>query len=182
MSSPFITHNSKVVYKNPWITVHEDEVTLPNGKPGIYGYLESKDSVLIVVVDKNDCIYLVKNYRYPTKSWGWELPGGGGDGEKTIIASQRELVEETGITASSWEILGKMYVCNGLMTEQMSVVLARDLTVGSPTSDEETFDGSGFFSLYEIDQMIHSGDIDDSQTLTGLYLGERWLKQRRIHE
>lgn len=180
MSHPYTTHTSRVAYQNPWITIHEDEVTLPNGKPGIYGYMESQDSVMVAVLDDKSRVYLAKGFRYPSKSWDWELPGGGGEGEDIIKASQRELVEETGITAKSWDIIGKAYVCNGLMTEQMAVVVARDLTIGAaPTSDEEAFDGSGFFAFDEIDRMIECGEINDCQTLTGLYWTEKWLKKRK---
>ena len=180
MKNPYVTHKSKVAYQNPWITIHEDEITLPNGNPGMYGYMESKDSVMVAVLDEQERVYLVKGFRYPSKTWGWELPGGGGEGEEVIEASKRELIEETGITADSWEVMGEAFVCNGLMTEQMTVAIARDLTIGEvPTSDEETFDGSGFFSLDEIDHMIENGEINDCQTLSGLYLLEKWLKKRK---
>lgn len=110
--------SSKIVYQNPWITVREDQTRDLAGNLGVYSYMESRDSCMIVAVDDKERIYLVRGFRYPSQSFGWELPGGGGDGEDLLTASQRELEEETGIIAQSWNKLGEAYVCNGLMTER----------------------------------------------------------------
>lgn len=178
MKKPYTKHASKIVYQTPWIKIREDNVTLPNGQPGTYSYLESKDSVMIATLDEHNRIYLVKAFRYPSKTWGWELPGGGGDGEEIINASKRELLEETGITAENWKIIGQAYVCNGLMTERMAVAVARDLSIGQlAASDEEVFDGSGFFAPNEIDHMIETGEVNDCQTLAALHLVEKNLRK-----
>ena len=176
---PITTRRSKVIYQNPWITVYEDETTMPSGKPGIYGYMESKDSVMTAVVDKDDRVCLVKAFRYPSKSWGWELPGGGGEGENPIEAAKRELREETGIVAERWEKLGETLVCNGFMTERMVTCLAYGLSLtGKKEIGEEALDGMSFFSLADIDSLIDNKQINDGQTLTGLYFLQRWLRKR----
>jgi len=168
---PKVPTASKVVYQNPWITIHEDETITPDGSKGMYGYMESKDSVMVVVLDEQQRVFLVRAYKYPSNSWGWELPGGGGDGEHLLDASKRELEEETEIRADSWELLGKHYVCNGLMTEQMATYLARGHHAdGQREQSDETFAAMRFFSLEEIDAMIAQGDINDCQTMTALHL------------
>lgn len=178
--NPFKTQSSKVVYENPWIRIHEDAIVRPDGSEGIYGYLESKDSVQIVAVNESQEIYLVKAFRYPSKTWGWELPGGGGEGEDIVVASQRELAEETGLTASKWTPLGSPLVCNGLMTERQAVLLAEDLTFGERIDSDDKYlvtDGK-FASLDEIDRMIDAGEIDDGMTMTALFLaGRHFAKQ-----
>jgi 8-oxo-dGTP pyrophosphatase MutT (NUDIX family) len=177
-NNPFTVTGTKVVYQNPWITVHEDAIIRPEGTEGIYGYLESKDSVVVVVLNEQDQVYLIRNYSYPTKEWSWELPGGSGDGEETIVASKRELAEETGILAEDWTQLGRVRVCNGLMTEHMTVHLARNLTYNdrAPADDNEIIRDERFFSLDEINDMIQTGEVCDAQTITGLYLLEQWKK------
>lgn len=170
VDSPFTTLSSKTVYSNPWITVHEDTIIHPGGREGVYGYLESKDSVMIIATNNNDEIFLVKAFRYPTKEWGWELPGGSTDGEEPIIAAQRELIEETGFTSTQWQNVGHPLVCNGLMTERTHYLIAHDVTDGIATEEEEEFADKQFFSKDEINTMVVNGEIDDGQSLTGLYL------------
>ena len=76
--------SSKIVYQNPWITIHEDQTISQDGNTGIYGYMESRDSCMIVVVDDQERLYLVRGFRYPSQIFGWELPGGGGDNEDLL--------------------------------------------------------------------------------------------------
>lgn len=172
--------SSKTVYQNPWITIHEDNTIDNNGNEGLYAYLESRDSVMVVAVNDDNEIYMIRGFRYPSKSFGWELPGGGGDSETMLTASKRELEEETGIIAKTWTTLGTAYVCNGLMTEKMAVLLARDITFsGTKGGDDEHLIGDKrFFSQEEISDMIASAEINDCQTLTGL---QYYQNYRRNH-
>ena len=103
MSNPLKKISSKIVYKNPWIVIKEDVIQNPDGSKGIYGYLESRNSCMVIAQNENEEIFLIKAYRYPSNSQGWELPGGGGDNEDLLTASKRELEEETGILANTWE-------------------------------------------------------------------------------
>jgi 8-oxo-dGTP pyrophosphatase MutT (NUDIX family) len=174
---PYKTIASKVVYENPWIRVREDKIIRPDGTEGIYGVVESNDSVMIVVLNDKDEVYLVNAYRYPDRSWNWELPGGGGDGEDAVAASRRELVEETGIIAEDWTLLGNTQVCNGLMTERQNTYLARNLTMTDKKDpeDEAVVNGGRFFPLSEMRNMVREGKINDGQSIAGLYLAEQWL-------
>ncbi len=179
-SKPWKQLSSKIVYQNPWIKIREDTVLKPDGTEGIYGLMESKDSVMIVVRNDRDEIFLIRTFSYPDSSWNWELPGGGGEGEEAETASKRELTEETGITANKWTLLGKARVCNGLMTEKMAVYLAEDLSFGQNIdADDKDFISHGkFVSLKEIDKMINRGEINDGQTMTGLFLAQRVLAKK----
>ncbi len=178
--NPWKTLSKKIVYENPWIKIHEDKVIQPQGGEGIYGYMESRDSVQIVVANENDEIYFIYTYSYPSASWNWELPGGGSDGEEAIEASKRELAEETGIIARNWTKLGCTRVCNGLMTEHQVTYLARGLNMGdrAESDDEKLVSEGRFFSWQQIQEMVAAGEINDNQTLTSLFLYDHWTKKQ----
>lgn len=179
-ANPWTIKSTRIAYENPWMRVREDSVITPSGKDGIYGYIEANNSVMVIAFNEKREVYVVRTFRYPVKTWNWEVPGGGGDNQHPIEAGKRELEEETGITAKTWDELGATSVCNGFTNETMTTLLARDLDFGGNKEDdvdEQVTDGK-FCSLAEIDAMITSGDINDGQTMTALYLLNRWLARQ----
>lgn len=170
--------SGKVVYQNPWMSIHEDETVTTTGEKGTYGYLESKDSVVVVALDQKNRACMLKSFRYPSQSWGWEFPGGGGEGEAIIDASKRELEEETGILADKWELLGNTLVCNGFMTERQQSCVAYDIRMdGEKEVSDEVFAEMRFFTFDEIEQLIDTGEFDDNQSITAFYFAKRWLSK-----
>lgn len=179
--NPWKVVSSRITYQNPWMKIREDTVITPTGSNGIYGVLESSDSVIIAVLNEKNELYLVRGFSYPVGSWNWELPGGGGDKEDPIAASQRELSEETGIIAKTWHKLGQTRVCDGFMTEQMSTYLARDLLFsGKKEISNEQIDTAKFVSMSEVDAMIERGEINDGQSITAIHLAQKWLAKNRL--
>lgn len=170
-NNPFRTLSSKIVYENPWMRVREDSVIRPDGTSGIYGVMESEDSVVILALNNLDEIYLIKSYSYPAEGWSWTLPGGGGNGEDPEIAARRELVEETGIEASSWSTLGNTRIAGGLITERTSFHLAQNLLFKerADADDTELIEKGKFVAFSDVEKMVASGEINDCQTITGFY-------------
>lgn len=178
--NPWKVISSKITYKNPWMRIREDKVITPLGKEGIYGVMESSDSVMITVLNDNNELYLIRTFSYPAGSWNWELPGGNTDGQDPIEASKRELEEETGILANTWQELAKTRVCNGFMTERMITFLAKDLSfTGEKEISSEQIDIAKFFSMEEVDAMIGRGEINDGQSITGIHLAQKWLQRKK---
>ena len=179
MNNPWKIISTKIVYKNPWMKVREDTVITPEGKDGIYGVVESKDSVIVGAINDKLEIYLIYSFSYTAQSWQWELPGGSAEGEDILIASKRELAEETGIVAQEWTELPSTRVCDGLMTERMSTLIARTITFEpKPASDDSGVIAKGqFFSFENVHKMVDRGEIDEGQSITALYLIERWLEK-----
>ena len=83
--------SSRVVYRNRWMTVREDEIERNNGVRGIYGVVEKSDSAIVIAIEA-DSIYLVEQYRYPLGVKSLEFPQGSlerGDVDPPEIARAR---------------------------------------------------------------------------------------------
>lgn len=167
------TRSSRVVYENRWIRVREDEVTGPAGD-GIYGVVQMQHpAVFVVALSEDDRVCLVTLDRYATGGPSIEVPAGGSDGEEPQVAAERELLEETGLRASSWQRLGSMNALNGIADATEHVFLARGLErVDSAfTAAEQAVEGISavtWVPFADVITMIAAGEITDGETIAAL--------------
>ncbi|MCJ1708113.1 NUDIX hydrolase [Microbacterium sp. VKM Ac-2923] len=165
----WITRASRTVYENRWIHVREDEVTGPHGD-GIYGVVRMQHpAVFVIALDEQNRVCLIELDRYTTGR-SVEVPAGGSDGEDPLAAAQRELLEETGITASEWELLGRMNALNGIADAPEHVFLARGLTAtdAATSQREEGIDAVRWVPFAEALDLVADGTIADGETIAAL--------------
>src|SRR5690625_7851210 len=83
----------------------------------------------MVPLDDDNNTWLVGQTRYTLNEYTWEIPAGGCPrGEDSLIAAQRELQEEVGLTAQRWEKLFDLQLSNSVTDEVGTIYLARELT------------------------------------------------------
>lgn len=165
------TLDTKTVYKNKWMEVREDQVLFPDGHQGMYGYVVKPDTSLIIPFDGHK-FTLVKQYRYPIQEWSWEFPiGHNEDVKDTQALAIQELEEETGLLAGKLELLGSVYVGNGLVTTKTYVYLATNLSAGIQQL-EPTEQGLEVhqLSFTQITQMINTGEFSDGPSVSAVSL------------
>ncbi|MGZ6826339.1 MAG: NUDIX domain-containing protein, partial [Mycobacteriales bacterium] len=82
-----------------------------------------------VVALRGDEVLLVNQYRHPVGRRLDELPAGLLDvpGESALLAAQRELAEEAGLAAGTWQVLVDVLTSPGMADESIRVFLARDV-------------------------------------------------------
>lgn len=160
--NPWITRSSRTAYQNQWIRVREDEVFRPDGRPGIYGVVEVPASVGIVAVNQKDYVVLIGQWRYTLSRYLIEIPRGGSDGEPDILAvAQRELAEESGLSAARWEALGAVEVNSGITTDIQHLFLATDLSPASAAQDAEEQLDVMWRPFAETVEMVMRGEISE---------------------
>ena len=158
-------------YDNPWISVTEDQVINPAGNKGIYGIVHFKNLAIgIVPMDQEGNIYMVGQYRYVSGSYSLEIPEGGGLlGIDPLDSAKRELKEETGLQAKTWEKLFEMDLSNSVTDERAIVYLATDLLQGEPDPEETEELSVLKIHLNEAYQMVLDGKITDSITVAAVF-------------
>lgn len=171
--------SSETIASAGMLTVKCDQVRLPNNHISQRQYLIHPGAVIIVPILPNGNVVLERQFRYPLRQVFIELPAGKIDaGEDTLLTGQRELLEETGYTASHWVKLGQQHPCIGYSNEVIHMYLARDLQAGKHQRDEDehllVFD----VSFSECMRMVQSGEITDGKTIIALFFAEKYLQSQ----
>jgi 8-oxo-dGTP pyrophosphatase MutT (NUDIX family) len=177
VKNPWTTLATKPVYKNPWISVREDQVINPKGGNGIYGVVSFKNKAIgIIPLDEENNTYLIGQYRYSLNEYSWEIPMGGGPVDQDILESaKRELKEETGFTAEKWTKVCRLHTSNSVTDEEGFVFLAQELTAGE-TEFEETEDLQiKKLPFPEAVEMVMRDEITDAISVAGILKVARLL-------
>lgn len=167
------------IYENNWIKIIEHQVINPGGEAGIYGVVNFKnEAVAIVPIDNEMNTWIVGQFRFPTKTYEWEVPEGGKPENESILeTAHRELLEETGIVASHLEIIAEnLQLSNSTTNELGHVVLARGLSFhnSSPDVDEDLqIKKIPFTQLVE---MAQNGSILDALSIISILLIDNYIK------
>ncbi|OBH01234.1 MULTISPECIES: NUDIX hydrolase [unclassified Mycobacterium] len=173
---PFIERvASREIYRNRWLVIREDDIRRPDGSLGIYAVVDKPTYALVMPYDGNR-FKLVEQFRYPLGARRWEFPQGSApdlvDAEPSQLA-ERELREETGLRATSFEALGRIDVAAGMSSQRGWVFLATGIVEGEADREHEEQDmRSAWFSREDVEQMMRTGVIVDAQSIAayGLFL------------
>ena len=170
--------SSQTVASGGMLTVRRDQVRLPNGNTSQREYVIHPGAVVVVPILPNGNVILEKQFRYPLHQVFIELPAGKIDADEDILLTgQRELLEETGYSASEWVKLGHQHPCIGYSNEIIHIYLARGLNAG-----EHQRDGDESLIVFEapFEQclgMIQNGEITDGKTIVALFFAEKYLQK-----
>lgn len=172
------TLSSRLVYDGGLLKVYYDTVELINGKTAWREVIRHPGAVVVVPIDNEGNIHLVRQYRYPYGKVVLEVPAGKLEyGEEPFLAAQRELSEEIGAEAQQWVELGEMLPTPGFCDELQHVYLAEGLTFGDIHPDEDEFLEPVVMPLEEAVAMAVDGRLEDSKTVAAIL--RAYLKRKK---
>lgn len=172
------TISSEVIASGGMLTVKRDQVRLPNGHQSQREYVLHPGAVVVVPLLDNGNIIFERQFRYPLHQVFIELPAGKIDPNEAILTTgQRELLEETGYTASEWVKLGSQHPCIGYSNEVIHMYLARGLSLGQHQRDADETLEVFEMSLPRCMEMILNGEITDGKTIVAMLFAEKYLTQ-----
>lgn len=168
--NPWKTLSSDLKYTNEWIELTEHKVITPGKSEGIYGVVSFKSYAIgIIPIDEAGNTWLVGQYRYPLNEYSWEIPMGGGKRDQdTLLSAQRELLEETGISAKDWTPLLKIHTSNSVTDETGYIFIAQDLSYGNPQPEDTEDLVVKKIPFTEAVNMVMDGKITDSLSIAGI--------------
>lgn len=168
--NPWKILSSREVYDNTWIRVTEYGVINPSGGKGIYGKVHFKNLAIgVIVLDIHLNTYLVGQYRFPTEKYSWEIPEGGCPmNMQPLEGAKKELLEETGLIANSWEKILEMDISNSVTDEHAIVYLAYDLEQHKPSPEDTEQLEIRKLPFDEAYLMVEEGKITDSISVAAI--------------
>jgi ADP-ribose pyrophosphatase len=169
--------SSRVVYRGPAFRVTADQVLEPSGVRARRDIVHHSGSVVILAVEENGSgsqILLERQYRHAAQQILWELPAGRiDDGENGLAAAKRELLEETGYSASRWKCIMRFYASPGFLAETMDIYSAHGLCRGKAQPEADEVIRVRMVPLSTAVDMVMKGVIRDAKTIAGVL----WLNQ-----
>lgn len=134
---PWTVLSTRHPHRDDFIDVAVDEVVRPDGTRGQFATVRMTPGVTVLPVDDEGRVYLVRQFRYALGAESLEAPAGGvEDGEEPLAAAQRELREEAGIEAETWEPLGTVHIDTSIVHCPDHLFVARGLAFTRPDRDE----------------------------------------------
>jgi ADP-ribose pyrophosphatase len=164
-----------IVYRSRVFSVEETRRRFPNGQEHDVVVVRHAPSVVLIPVEDDGRVVLIRQYRAPVDRELWEFPAGRVDaGEAPETAARRECEEEIGRVPARVEPLGAFYPTPGYCDEQLIFFRVSDLrqppadSPHRPDEDEDIAPRS--VTIAEARAMLQRGEIIDLKTAYALTL------------
>lgn len=170
--TPWQTLGSESLLKTPWRTLRRDRVRLHSGGEIDYSYLETPRAAWVVPLTDAGEIVLIHQYRYPVRSWVWEVPAGAIGAEPPEAAARRELAEEIGGRCRALRPVGRFYSSTAHLTLEGQVYLALGVELAQPDREATELLEVVPLPADEVFARARSGAINDGQSALALLMAE----------
>jgi len=167
----------RCVFQGKIVDVGVERVRLPNGREVDLEVIRHPGGAAAVAIDDHGRVCLLRQYRHVAGGWLWELPAGKIDaGESPACTAERELAEEAGLVAASWDSLGHLHSSPGVFAEVIHLYLARGLSEVDLGHESDEVIEVHWLPLADALARCGDGTISDAKTLIGLYRADAMLR------
>ncbi|UVT15810.1 MAG: NUDIX hydrolase [Nitrospira sp.] len=157
------------IYTGKVVTLNVDTVQLPNGVTVDLETIRHPGASAVVPVKDDGAVVLIRQFRHAAGGFIYEIPAGKlSPGEDPLNCASRELEEEVGYRASSFELLSSIFTAPGFADEVIHVYKATGLTKGRQQLDRDEVLDVVEMPLDQAIRMIQDGTIRDGKTIVGL--------------
>lgn len=161
--------NRTLIHKGKITTTYCDRMLLPSGKEAEWDFIGHRGAAAMVAETEEGKILIVRQYRNALERYTLEIPAGGiNEGEDFMTAAIRELEEETGYIVEGAKHLMDIYTTVAFCNEKIGIYYAKVKRKEKQHLDEDEFVDVFEFGMDELLEMIQSGKIQDSKTISGL--------------
>jgi ADP-ribose pyrophosphatase len=155
---------SRMAYEGRLISLRVDDVELATGRKARREIVVHPGAVVIVAWDG------VRLGRPAAAETVLEVPAGTRDpGEEPAATAARELAEEVGVRAASWQTGPAFFSAPGFCTERLTLFLASDLSpaLDVPSPEDEDLEAS-WLTLGEALAAIDDGQVQDAKSMVAI--------------
>ncbi len=168
---PEVGLSKETAYDGKLFKVVKEMVRLPDGRERPRELVIHPGAVALVVVDEQDRLVMVRQYRRAADAVLLEIPAGTREpGEDAETCARREVREETGYSAGRVERLGGFYSAPGFCTEFLECFLLTDLNEGESGGDEDENIEIEHLTFEEVLDGIRRGEIVDAKSIAGILM------------
>ena len=178
--------DSEVVYEGRVVRLSLDTVRFPDGSEGQLEMIRhvGASAVLPFLGDLSDPdpdVLLVRQYRYASDGYLYEVPAGlpAGPEESWEECAHRELEEETGMRASQMTALTRIYTTPGFTDEVIRLFVATNLEPGELSRDPDEFIEVVRVPFSEALEMVRDGRIVDAKSMATILFTDRFVRGDR---
>jgi ADP-ribose pyrophosphatase len=151
----------------------------PEGRPFDRFVIRHPGAVTVVPAHDDGTVTLVRQYRAAVDDLVLEIPAGTRDkgDESEEATARRELAEEAGLEAATWERLIGTWNSPGVSDQHTTIFLATGLTItdSRPDGIEERYLSVERIALADLDTLVADGVLKDETTVLGLYMARERL-------
>lgn len=168
------------VFAGRVVRLDVDTVRFPDGSTGELEVIRHPGAAAVVPcasdpAGRDPTILMIRQYRHAAGGELWEIPAGTlAAGESPEACAHRELLEETGVTASRLERLTSILTTPGFTDEVIHLYVASGLTAGTAAREHDEFIEVVPRPLSSVLDQVRDGEVRDAKTIVAILYMARW--------